>query len=277
MSKGAILVTGGAGRLGRTLVAQLVKEKREVHVLVRDKADALEITPGVVPFVGNITDPDSLSRACKGIETVFHLAAIVSQYRLGSQEIIRTNTLGTRMVAEAAKEAGAERIIFPSTLNVYGRVRKERLTESTRPIPTDIYGQSKLLAEEEIINSGLDYTIFRFATIYGEGFENSFLKIFKAVKYGKAYIVGNGKNHLALVNIKDAIRAFMLACDKKISSNKVYNISDGKDYTQEYLIGLVADLLKVERPQRHISPLLVKIVAKARGLDKNWALRQRRT
>lgn len=253
--------------MGRALVAQLLKEKKQVRVLVRDKADTMGITPGAVPFIGDITNADSLDKACEGVGTVFHLAAIVSQYRNGSQEIIRTNILGTRTVARAAKDAGVKRMLFPSTLNVYGRVRRERLSEDSHPRPTDIYGQSKLLAEKEVLDSGLDFTIFRIATIYGQGFEDSFLKIFKAVKYNKAYIVGNGKNHLALVNINDLVRAFMLALAKRSASNETYNISDGKDYTQEYLMGLVADLLRVKKPQRHISPLLVKIIAKARGLD----------
>jgi nucleoside-diphosphate-sugar epimerase len=59
----------------------------------------------------------------------------------------------------------------------------------------------------------------------------------------------------------------MLALEKSSGRNQIYNISDGRDYTQEYLWKLAADLLGVKRPSRHISPFVVHIVARARGLD----------
>jgi nucleoside-diphosphate-sugar epimerase len=165
--KKTVLVTGGAGRLGRALVTELVRQGEEVRVLVQTREDALRLAPGATPYVGDIADEEALRKACKGVDAVIHLAAIVSQYRTGSHEILRTNVLGTRKVAAAAKAAGAKKIIFASTVNVYGRVRKERLDEKKEPRPTDTYGQSKRLAEREIMDSGLNYTILRMATIYG--------------------------------------------------------------------------------------------------------------
>lgn len=265
--KETILVTGGAGRLGKALVTALIKNGKEVRVLIQQNEDAIRLAQGSIPYLGDIADQDALERACEGAEAVIHLAAIVSQYRAGSREILRTNTLGTRMVVQAAKKAGVKKIIFASTVNIYGKSRKEKLDEESEVRPTDTYGQSKRLAEEEIIKSGMNYTILRMATIYGPGFENSFLKIMGAIRNGKAYIVGNGNNHLALVHINDVVKAFMLALEKKISNKKIYNITDGREYTQEYLFGLAADLLGVSKPERHVSPLMVRIVAKAKGLD----------
>lgn len=262
-----ILVTGGAGRLGKALVGRLIKEKKSVRILLQRKEDAIAVAMGAVPYVGDITDEEALEKAMKGVDIVIHLAAVVSQYRLGPHEIIRTNTLGTRKVARAAKAAGVKRILFASTTNVYGRSRRETLTEESETRPSDTYGQSKKLAEQELVDSGVNYTIFRMATIYGPGFENSFFKIFKVIKEGKAHIIGNGKNHLSLVHIDDVVDAYMLALGRKASVNQVYNITDGRDYTQEYLFDLAADLLGVPRPKSHIHPVVVHIVAKARGLD----------
>ena len=265
--KEVILVTGGAGRLGRALVRRLLSDGREVRVLVDGKEDILSITQGAVPYLGNIVDSAAMARACKDVDTVFHLAAIVSQYRLGSAEILRTNTMGTKVLLDAANDAGANKLLFSSTLNVYGRVRKERLTETSEPRPTDTYGQSKALAEKEIIRSGINYTIFRMATIYGPGFSNSFMKMFDMVRQGKAYIIGKGRNHIPLLHVSDAVNAFILAMDKRISTNSIYNLSDGQDYTQEYLFDFIAGLIGTKRPDRHVHPMLVKAVSKSRGLD----------
>ncbi len=266
--KEIVLVTGGTGRLGRHVTASLINKGMEVRVLVQAKEDAVRAKAGSIPYLGDITDEKAIGKACRGADTVIHLAAMVSQYKTGVNEIMRINTLGTKKLAESAKESGVKRMIFASTVNVYGRVRKERLSEESKLMPADSYGESKLLAEKEIMNSGLDYTILRMATIYGPGFESSFLKVFKAVKEGKAFVIGNGNNNLSLVHISDVVKAFELVLEKKENSrNKIYNITDGRVYTQKYLLTLAANTLGVEAPKKHVNALVAKMVAKARGLD----------
>ncbi len=266
--KEIVLVTGGTGRLGRHITEALIKKNMEVRVLVQKEGDIVRASAGTIPYLGDLADKKALEKACTGADIVIHLAATVSQYRSGLKEIMNTNAFGTRNMAEAARKAGVNRIVFASTLNVYGRMRDGVLAEDSEVKPTDSYGQSKLLAENEIINSGIDYTIFRMATIYGPGFENSFLKVFKAVKEKKAFIVGSGRNNLALVHIADAVKAFELVFEKrKESRNKIYNISDGRSYTQEYLLALAANTLGVDKPKRHINTMVAKMVAKAKGLD----------
>jgi nucleoside-diphosphate-sugar epimerase len=78
--------------------------------------------------------------------------------------------------------------------------------------------------------------------------------------------MGDGGNHLALIHIDDVVSAYMLADSQRKGSKNVYNISDGADYTQQGMLNLVADMLKVERPSRHISALIVKLLAKRRNL-----------
>ncbi len=263
------LVTGGAGRLGRALTARLIEEGIETRVLVRREEDASRIAPGAIPYVGSIDDVPALEMACSGAENVFHMAAIVSEYRLGASSIMRTNVIGTRKLLAAARDAKVARLFYPSSANVYGRVRKELLDEESALKPSDTYGLSKSMAEKEIVESKVGYTIFRLATIYGPGFENSFFRVLKAVRDGKAYIMGDGKNRLAMVHVNDAVNAFVLAAGKKGSINKIYNVGDGREYTQEYLLDLAADLLGVARPQSHINKLAAGILAKAKGLDRD--------
>ncbi len=107
------------------------------------------------------------------------------------------------------------------------------------------------------------------AAIYGKEFAGPYFKVFKAIKEGKAYIIGDGNNHLSLVNIDDVVNAYMLSEHKRKASRNVYNLTDGVPYTQQQLFNIVADMLKSERPSRHISPIVVRLLAKRRGLDSD--------
>jgi len=266
------LVTGASGKLGSSLVKVLLKSGGVVRALVKEKSDILSLPGGVIPYVGDITDKATLKDAIGGCDNVFHLAAIVSAYKKKSTEIVNVNVNGVRNVAEVAEASGIKHFIFPSSVDVYGIKRKEPLTESSRMAPTDPYGYSKMLAEN-IINEfsrSIPTTTFRIATIYGPGFEGSFVKVFHAIKEGKAYIIGRGENHLALVHLYDVLQAFLLAIQGMASAGKVYNLSDGVPYTQRELFDIAASLLGVEKVTRRISlSFLAKILGKYKGLDSD--------
>lgn len=270
--KKVVFVTGGAGRFGRQLVSQLVAAGYNVRVLVESSEKVINYLPtGVVPFIGKLDDKKVLSSACKGADVVVHLAAITSEYKYTTSEVMKTNVEGTANLLDACRQAGVEHFIYTSTVDVYGRRRVERLVEDVELKPTDKYGYSKMLAEHEIIKyqDRLYFTIFRLATLYGPGFETAYYKVFKAVKEQKAYIIGSGDNHLSMLHVKDAIAGIMLAIENPESRGRIYNISDGISYTQSYLLELSAELLGVPKPTKHINPFIVNLLAKSRGLDSD--------
>jgi nucleoside-diphosphate-sugar epimerase len=264
-------VTGGGGRIGRSLIRTLQREGYKVKALAENKDFMNRMPSGVVPYVGDINNKKILDEAMRGVDVVFHLAAIVSEYRANTKELMRVNVQGTACVLEACRLNGVGHLVFASTVDVYGSNRKDVLTEESKLKPTDKYGYSKMLAEKEIekYSDKLDYTIFRMGALYGREFAASYFKVFKAMREGKAYIIGDGNNHLSLVHIDDVVNAFTLAEDKKSGSRNIYNLTDGVQYTQKQLFNLVADMLKVERPSRHISPLVVRLLARRRNLDSD--------
>lgn len=268
-SNGVVLVTGGAGRLGRRIISELLSKGITVRALVKEKSDVNLLPFGTVPYVGDITSEDVIFDACKGIDTVYHFAAIVSQREKGHKEILRVNSAGTKMVLEAADLGGAKRIILSSSVDVYGSKRNGPLTEASTLMPNDMYGHSKMLAEKQIesFHGNISYTILRMATIYGEEFKDSFFKIFKLINNNKAYMIGNGKNHLSLVHIDDVARAMILARSSQLAANKIYNLTDGKVYTQESLFNLAAELLnKKQQHIGHINTLVAKVLSKKAGI-----------
>ncbi len=267
-SNGTVLVTGGAGRLGRRIISELLSNGITVRAFVKDKEDVNLLPFGTVPYVGDIASRDIIFDACKGVDTVYHFAAIVSQRDKGHKEILRVNTEGTKLVLEAADLGGAKRIVLASTVDVYGSNRKELLTEESELMPSDMYGHSKMLAEKQIqsFSGNLSYTILRMATIYGEEFKHSFFKIFNMISDGKAYMIGNGKNHLSLIHVDDVARAMLLSRSSALASNKIYNLTDGKTYTQEYLFHLASELLGKKEHIGHINTLMAKLLAKKAGI-----------
>lgn len=269
-NKEVSLVTGANGRFGRVLIKELIGKGHTVRALVLDKSMTVELPTGVIPYVGDITDRNVVNSACKGADNVFHLAAIVSQHHQYAHEIVRVNAEGTHTILDGCEKNGVSHFLFTSSVDVYGIKRKETLTEDSGLDPKDKYGYSKALAEEAILeHDAIPYTIFRMATVYGSGFENSFFKMFKALKKQKIFFIGKGTNHLALVHIDDAIDAMMLAVKNDKSRKRIYNLTDGNHYTQEYLLNMAADMLRVPRPTSHVSEFMVKLIAKSRNLDSD--------
>ena len=265
------LVTGANGKMGKELIKLLLKKGDAVRALVKRKEIILQLPPGVIPYLGDITDAKVLQEACKGVDNVYHLAAIVSEYKALTEEIMRVNVEGTKNLMEACAQNRVKHVIYLSTLDVYGHNRKELLTEESRLEPKDRYGLSKVLAEQAVQKylNKVPFTIFRMGQVYGPGFEYYFFKVFKAIKDGKMVIVGNGTNKLNLIHVDDALNAMVLATSQPISRYKVYNLTDGNTYTQEGLINLAADLMGVQRPKRRISKIILKLVATSKNIDSD--------
>ena len=264
-----VLVTGANGRLGHALINKLISEGVNVRAIIQENRHMVDMPSKVRLFVGDICDHNVMREAFSGkINTVYHLAAIVSQNKFSRKEIMRVNLEGTKRIVEESEHCGVGHIIFPSSVDVYGRWRNDVLSEESELRPSDAYGQSKAMAEQFLTNKcGINYTIFRMAAIYGVGFEGSFFKVFSAMTKRKLPIIGDGQNKLSLVHVNDVVDAFITASKTPKSNNNIYNLSDGKEYTQEYLFQFAASMLNVPMPRQHINTLVASALTKLIGAD----------
>lgn len=152
-----IAITGGTGFVGRNVARALAEEGHEVVLTGRgcDRTD-----PGIGQLAGGrfvrvgLDDVESLADALAGAEVVVHCAGINRE--LGAQTYQRVHIEGTRHVVEAARRAGAAKIILVSFLRA-------------RPDCGSGYHESKWAAEEIVRGSGLDYTVLKCGVIYGKG------------------------------------------------------------------------------------------------------------
>ncbi len=126
-------VTGGAGFLGAAVVRRLVDRGDEVVGLVRSEEAATKLTRlGAVPVRGDITDARTLDQLLTGVDLVFHIAG---DYRIGIKEseheaMFKTNVDGTTIVLDAAVSAGVRRIVYVSTVGVFGNTRGKVVDET---------------------------------------------------------------------------------------------------------------------------------------------------
>ena len=154
-----VLVTGATGFVGGNLARELCARGYEVRALVRPGSSVLTIKDtGVERVEGDILDRDSVRRAATGCSAVFHCAAAYTFWSKNPMGVRQTNVEGTVNVLQCAAAAGAERIVYTSTVSTIGRPRDGSLgDEDTELAPRSLHGhykQSKFDAEREALRLG---------------------------------------------------------------------------------------------------------------------------
>jgi UDP-glucose 4-epimerase len=250
---GKILVTGGAGFIGRHLARALVKAGAEE---VRILDDFSRSEPGQeIPFVagtqlieGDIRNPEHVRIAVEGCDTVFHLAAVAT-VSVAEQEPARTfdvNVAGTFNVVTAARQAGVRRVIHASSREVYGEVACLPVPEDAPLRPKNVYGQSKAAAEHvAVMNRGsAEVSIVRLANVYGPGDHGRVIPLFlgRAMR-GEPLRAFGGEQILDLVYIDDVVEMLRRVAMVPCCSDPI-NIGSGTGTTVLELARRVIELTK---------------------------------
>ena len=149
-----ILLTGATGTVGSALLRRLTADGKPVRALVRDGQRLGDQRVRVQIALGDLSDPPSFRNALRGVDTVVHLAASIRDQPRGSIEEL--NAVATLRLVKAAERAGVERFVFFSAMNASHHSR-------TR------FFRAKALAEDAVVASRLDTTVFRPSIIYTPG------------------------------------------------------------------------------------------------------------
>lgn len=243
-----ILVTGATGFVGRELVAQALSAGHRVRALCRHPARARELWPqkSVELFHGNVLNPDSLEGALDGVEAVVHLVGIITEARENTYE--RVHRLGTLHVLDAAKKAKVKRYLHMSALGTRAAARSK-------------YHKTKWAAEEAVRASGLDWTIFRPAVIFGK-YDQSINLFARMLRWPLPFpIFGSGQGLWQPVPVEEVARCFVRAIREPKAVGRTYDLVGPTPLTFEQVLDTLMSVTGRRRPKLRVPMACARLQA----------------
>jgi NADH dehydrogenase len=214
-----ILVTGGTGFIGKALLRNLVESGYPVRALIRPSPRSPELPHGV-PLevaVSSLSDERSLRAAMVGVKAVYHLAGV--ERRGAYADLMSVDIQGTRLVAEAAADAGVQRIFFLSHLGA------DRA--SAYPVL-----KAKAIAEEYVRRSRVPFTILRTAIVYGpnDGFTTTLARLFSVLPYF-FLIPGDGRTLIQPLWVEDLVTCLTWALEDDATRDHTFELGGPEYFT----------------------------------------------
>jgi UDP-glucose 4-epimerase len=289
-----VFVSGGAGFIGSNLVDRLLQRGDEVVAYDnfstgnREFLSDASAHPKFELVEADLLDAGTLTRAMRGVDFVFHLAAN-ADVRFGTEhpnKDLEQNTIATFRVLEAMRDNGVKRVAFSSTGSIYGDATVFPTPEDAPfPVQTSLYGASKLACEGLISayceGFGFSACIFRFVSILGERYTHGHVFDFYKrllANPNELSVLGNGKQRKSYLYIQDCIDAMFVATDKHQGKTLILNLGTDEYCEVNQSIGWITGALGVsprldytggDRGWIGDSPFILLDCARMRGLG--WA------
>jgi UDP-glucose 4-epimerase len=263
-----VVVTGGAGFIGSNVVRALVHRGDDVVVVdnlasgrrenIEDVLGGARVTLTVSDVV---TQPEALVDACRGADSVVHLAAN-ADVRFGLEHPARDleqNVIGTHNVLEAVRRANVAELVFSSTGSVYGEADVIPTPEDA-PFPrqTSLYGASKVAAEGFIAayveGYGLNATVYRFVSILGRAYSHGHVRDFadQLLEHpDELHILGDGSQRKSYLEVTDCVDAIVGRLGRA-EGFEVFNLGVDDYCTVDESAGWISDRMGVS-PRRSYS------------------------
>ena len=272
-----VLVTGGAGYVGSTVVPLLLQQGHRVRVLdlLCHGGQPLLGVSGHPSFEfrkGDVRDPAAVREAVSGVDAVVHLAAVVGDPACArAPELARAVNLEASLaLVEECRRARVGRFVFASTCSNYGRMKDPScyVDETSELAPVSLYAETKVAVERALLDpgqtDGLTATPLRFATVFGVSPRMRLdltVNEFTAEMLTKARLLVYGEQFWRpYVHVRDAARAIaqVLAAPGGLVRNQVFNVgSTEQNYQKRQLVDLIrpyAPQATVEYVQRDEDP-----------------------
>ena len=260
------LVTGGAGFIGSHIVDALLKRGHTVLCLDNlstgkiENISHQELNDRFMFMKADIRDLNTLRRLMKGVDFVFHEAALGSVQRSVEDPLTthEVNATGTLNVLIAARESEVKRVVYASSSSVYGDSETLPKIECMTPAPKSPYAVSKLMGEyyASVYTDlfGLDVVSLRYFNVFGprqDPFSDyaAVIPIFirRLLRGESPVIFGDGKQSRDFTYVENVVDANLRACDAKGVGGKVFNVACGRRIDLNTLLGLLKSYLEPYR------------------------------
>ena len=254
------LVTGATGAVGPALVRHLLQSGYTVRVYAR-KAPTAGLFPAEVAYSqGDIADQEALARALKGVDLVFHLAALLHIENPSPEmaALYRTvNVDGTRNVLALSIQAGVKRFIYFSTVKVYGLQQLTPVTEDTAPQPETFYAQTKFQAEQAVLETReIETVVLRLSAVYGPRLRGSWERMVKAIARGWFRPIGALRNRRSLTYVDDVAIAARFVAEHPDTAGRIYNVVGHESVTMHEILTAIYQALGKPMPRLSVPAFL---------------------
>jgi len=245
-----ILITGATGFIGRNLVEELKKENTyNIFCLVRNFQKAKVLEPyGVKLIYGDITDEASLNKILNyKIDFIFHNAAYVESKN--PDLLHKTNVLGSENICKLALSLGVRKVVYTSSVAVVSGNPQVPLIEDLPFKATNIYGQSKVEAEEVILKyrqKGLNIVIVRPPMVYGEAEPHMMKTLLFITKYRLFPLIDKGESKLHLGYVKNIAKAMTFLLNKQEAVEGSFFLGDEEVLTAREIFDIFSKVLGVK-------------------------------
>jgi len=265
-----VLVTGGCGFIGSHLAHRLLRDGHEVRILDNLATGSIE---NIRPFLddvelieGDIRSSEHVNRATRGCDLVFHQAALASVPGSVQDPLANnaSNVTGTLNVLLAARDEGAQRVVFASSSSVYGTDPELPKREAMATLPNSPYAVSKQAAESYCRSFfhayGLETVALRYFNVFGPGqdplseYAAVVPKFITAMLEGRRPMVfGDGEQTRDFIYIDNTVEANVLASTAEGAAGQAFNIACGDRISLNDLLGEIRELSGSDLSAQYLS------------------------
>ncbi len=265
------LVTGGAGFIGSHIAEALVTRGDRVRVLddlCTGHLSNLEHLGKQIEFIkGNVTDVSVVAAAVKGVDCIFHEAALASVPR-SIEQPLDTNAAcvtGTLTVLDAARKAGVRRLVYAASSSAYGDQPTSSKRETDLPSPISPYGAAKLAGEQYCAafaaTYGFEAVSIRYFNVFGPRQDphsqySAVIPLFitAMLRGQQPTIYGDGNQSRDFTYVANVVHGNLLAADAKQVAGRTINVANGRSTSLLELIDILNQLLGTNVRPIHAPP-----------------------
>lgn len=246
-----ITIIGGSGFVGTRLLKLLEESSYTLQNI--DKRQSLSYPK--ITTVANVLDKEKLVSSLAGTDVVVLLAAEHRDDVSPVSLYYDVNVGGMRNTLKAMEANGIKRIVFTSSVAVYG-LNKKCPDENHPADPFNHYGKSKWEAEQVLqkwyqTHSDWNINIIRPTVIFGEHNRGNVYNLLRQISSGKFLMVGNGNNKKSMAYVGNIVAFLEFLITEKTAGYNVYNYVDQPDFTMNELVEHVSKVLKIHIPTTH--------------------------
>jgi nucleoside-diphosphate-sugar epimerase len=231
-----VLVTGAAGFLGSVLVEELCRSGHHVRVLLHDAMGSSSFLPEVEVVAADIRDAKKIQKTVGGCGAIVHLAAKVHELDGAGLEsdYEAVNVDGTRHILDAAVDSRVSRIVFVSSVKVFGEGTGGCIDESQTPAPRTAYARSKWRAEQLVSEyaerHGLTAVTLRLPMVYGPTKRGNLYRMIEAIDHGRFPVLPRLSAVRSLLHVQNFVQAVFLCLRAPGFKRAAYIVADAEPY-----------------------------------------------